>query len=181
MPQKGDDWTTSEEQTLANHWNSHTAQEIADMLPSRTLDAVYSKHQRMKENGGRAHSNPTQEEEDGYPDPVEDVGEVYWRENKHSSMRSAFLPVTLESGETIEIPVKNVDVVNVPTNVDAHAVFVFENDIIVDYGEHDSREYEMRYDPQQDQWDVSSVSTEEAGSYRSVVPSQNVIWGTLRD
>jgi len=51
MPTKGDDWTASEESTLQNHWDTHTAQEIADRLPNRTLDAVYSKHQRMKENG----------------------------------------------------------------------------------------------------------------------------------
>ena len=51
MPQQGDDWTDSEEQTLQNHWDTHTAQEIADILPGRTVDAVYSKHYHIKENG----------------------------------------------------------------------------------------------------------------------------------
>jgi hypothetical protein len=62
MPQKGDDWTASEESTLQNHWDTHTAQEIADMLPNRTLDAVYSKHQRMKESSSTAIQTA--------PDPV---------------------------------------------------------------------------------------------------------------
>jgi len=52
MPTKGDDWTRSEEQTLETNWNTHSAQEIADMLPGRTLDAVYAKHSRMKEDSG---------------------------------------------------------------------------------------------------------------------------------
>ncbi len=52
MPTRGDDWTESEEQTLRNNWDAHTAQEIADMLPGRTKDAVYSKHNRMEETSG---------------------------------------------------------------------------------------------------------------------------------
>jgi len=52
MATHGDDWTPSEEQTLENNWNTHAAEEIADMLPGRTVDAVYSKHNRMKGTGG---------------------------------------------------------------------------------------------------------------------------------
>jgi predicted esterase YcpF (UPF0227 family) len=59
MPQQGDDWTDSEEQTLQTHWDSMTAQEIAGMLPGRTLDAVYSKRHRMKENGEPQESAPS--------------------------------------------------------------------------------------------------------------------------
>jgi len=62
MTTRGDDWTESEEQTLRNNWSSHTAQEIADMLPGRTVEAVYSKHQRMKD-GSNKSANPVREDE----------------------------------------------------------------------------------------------------------------------
>jgi hypothetical protein len=180
MAHKGDDWTDDEEHTLTSNWNSMSAGEIAGMLPGRTESAVYSKAYRMKEKGrlsstGTA-STSTDEAAHQTPGFVENMGDVYWRENKRSSMRSGFLPMTVD-GEEIEVPVRNADVLEVPTGADAEGVYIFENELLVDYGTIDGYDYEMRYSPYSEDWTVSSVRAEEvedASSKEAV--SEHTLW-----
>jgi len=51
MPRKGDRWSKRETRKLKNKWPDHTAEEIAGMLPGRTVEAVESKAQRLNEKG----------------------------------------------------------------------------------------------------------------------------------
>ncbi|WP_058825723.1 hypothetical protein [Haloferax sp. Q22] len=51
MTQKGDRWSKRETQKLKDKWPDHTAEEIAGMLPGRTVEAVESKAQRLNEKG----------------------------------------------------------------------------------------------------------------------------------
>jgi len=103
MPTKGDDWTRSEEQTLETNWNTHSAQEIADMLPGRTLDAVYAKHSRMKEHSELSGTTPAPSTESPTSDDVkrivvskEDIKEGYeFNEQppKYKNQRTAVIRV----------------------------------------------------------------------------------------
>jgi len=57
MAQKGDRWSKRETQKLKNKWPDNTAEEIADMLPGRTEEAVESKAQRLREKGELPEKN----------------------------------------------------------------------------------------------------------------------------
>jgi len=48
---KGDRWSKKETRKLKSNWPDHTAEEIADMLPGRTKEAVESKAQRLEDKG----------------------------------------------------------------------------------------------------------------------------------
>jgi len=57
MTHKGERWSKKETRKLKSNWPDHTAEEIADMLPGRTTEAVESKAQRLNEKGELPEKN----------------------------------------------------------------------------------------------------------------------------
>jgi len=66
MVKKGDIWSKRETQKLKNKWPDNTAEEIAEMLPGRTVEAVESKAQRLRENGDLPEKNRSTSSRSGY-------------------------------------------------------------------------------------------------------------------
>ena len=104
-----------------------------------------------------------------------EVGEPYWRENRRSSMRSRFLPLTVK-GEEIEAPVGNIDVTDLPCNLDAQFVAVFEGDIIISYENEDNNTHCLRYTPFNREWNVEIASVEEAAPWTDIIAEDDIVW-----
>jgi len=57
MAQKDDRWSKRETQKLKKKWSDNMAEEISNMLPGRTVEAVESKAQRLREKGKLPEKN----------------------------------------------------------------------------------------------------------------------------
>ncbi len=171
MPQSGDDWTPSEEQTLENNWNTHSAQEIADMLPGRTVDAVYSKHNRMKEHGSNTHH-------DSGPSSERSEPEVQWADYDRQTGRYGYIEVDgFTKEDRQEIPVKNVDAIGLPVQDADYVMMVGATPVAVfRYETEDGRRVECSVEPGYP-WEAECIDVEkETGDEEWPEPYGEVIW-----
>ena len=114
-----------------------------------------------------------------YPSPIESVGEVRRKPDTKVSPQQwrGYLPITFEDGSEVEIPVQDVDVIDLPGEIEhAQAVYLFEGMIVADFGVYDGTDFELTYNPRIDEWEIHWADSEETLPYTEVVPKRNILW-----
>jgi hypothetical protein len=100
-----------------------------------------------------------------------------WEERPTDSGRHNVLRVTAK-GENFDIPVKDASIDEVMSS-EAESVFVFEDDIVVDYGIKDGTSYEARVVPATGEWRVFTTPKEDMNpdTYpESIVDAEDILW-----
>lgn len=104
-----------------------------------------------------------------------EVGESYWRENSNSSIRSRFLPLTVNDKE-VEAPIGNIDVLDIPCGLDAQFVAMFEGDTVIAYENHDGITHALRYVPATEEWHAENIPEEDAAPWSDIIAEDDVVW-----